>query len=162
MSGLNVAVCLNGSGLTSELKPFFFFEGHRRIQSIQHHRLSVESSDQLWRWNCKKVYNHQTKTGWKLRGSKVTELVLPTKKCWWENLFQPFLTIQLMIISQLLLSDHFWCFIRNLFRGENGEEWRFHLDHQKVTWAVFSSPWLVVWYRGWNPTQLYGDYNKPI
>ena len=110
----------------------------------------------------KKVYNHQTKTGWKLRGSKVTELVLPTKKCWWENLFQPFLTIQLMIISQLLLSDHFWCFIRNLFRGENGEEWRFHLDHQKVTWAVFSSPWLVVWYRGWNPTQLYGDYNKPI
>ena len=36
------------------------------------------------------------------------------------------------------------------------------LHHRNKThgsiWAVFISPWLVVWYRGWNPTQLYGDY----
>ena len=98
---------------------FFFAEGHRiqSIQSIQHHRLSVESSDQLWRFIARRFYNHQTKTGWKLRGSKVAELVLPTKKCWWENLFQPFLTIQLMIISQLLLSDHFWCVSFVTFSG---------------------------------------------
>ena len=25
-----------------------------------------------------------------------------------------------------------------------------------------SKPWLVVWYRGCDPTQLYGDYDKPI
>ena len=22
--------------------------------------------------------------------------------------------------------------------------------------------WLVVWYRGWDPTQLYGDYNNSL
>ena len=43
-----------------------------------------------------------------------------------------------------------------------------HRPSKKVgSWAVFKGPWLVVWYRGWKTTQLYGDffisqYNDPV
>ena len=36
------------------------------------------------------------------------------------------------------------------------------LDLCIARWAVTSSPWLFCLYRGWQTTQLYRDYNRPL
>ncbi len=45
---------------------------------------------------------------------------------------------------------------------ETGLGWLCRWQRLKITYELWSKPWLVGSYRGWHTTQVYRDYNKPI
>ena len=41
------------------------------------------------------------------------------------------------------------------------DAWRLNAVSCEATWAMNKIPWLIDWYRGFNPTWFTGDYDNP-